>query len=412
MKYILGIIIILISGNLNAQWVTQTSGTTSTIRDISFVNSNTGFFCGDGVIGKTTNAGQNWVLLNHPATNKLLWSINPINENLIYCVGWFETILKSTNGGSNWIEIRNGPVSQGHSYFCSYFINSETGWIAGSGQKVLKTTNGGSTLDSIYLFTGFTQDIYFKNSSEGILCGEGGEVLKSTNGGLNWYSPNINLNGILYNFNQLAIVNNQTAWLIGNANPVYRSTDFGENWDSIGYVTGSDEIYSCFFRNDTLGWAGGTFGRLFKSTDGGVNWKQENTVFFNAFYRDILFLNDTVGWICGGGGRIQYTTSGGEMLTSISNISNILPEGFKLKQNYPNPFNPTTIIKFAIPKSSFVKLIVYDVLGREASKLVNENLNAGSYEYEFDGTGLNSGVYFYMLEAGLFRETRRMVLVK
>lgn len=98
--------------------------------------------------------------------------------------------------------------------------------------------------------------------------------------------------------------------------------------------------------------------------------------------------------------------------TGINQISSNLPDEYSLFQNYPNPFNPSTKIKFDITNASFVKLTVYDILGREAAQLVNQNLGAGSYEYEFDGTGLNSGVYFYKLEAGELTETKRMVLLK
>ncbi len=102
---------------------------------------------------------------------------------------------------------------------------------------------------------------------------------------------------------------------------------------------------------------------------------------------------------------------------------------FNLEQNYPNPFNPTTTIRFTIPTSPlnpspyqgegqrerFISLKVYDVLGNEIATLVNEESatgGAGSYEVEFDGSELTSGVYFYQLQAGSFVETKKMVLIK
>ncbi|MEO8513773.1 MAG: T9SS type A sorting domain-containing protein, partial [Ignavibacteria bacterium] len=92
--------------------------------------------------------------------------------------------------------------------------------------------------------------------------------------------------------------------------------------------------------------------------------------------------------------------------------SNEAPNQFSLSQNYPNPFNPTTNIKFAIPNSEFVKLIVYDIPGREVEMLVNENLNAGTYNADWNAASFSSGVYFYKLHAGEFTETKKMVLVK
>jgi hypothetical protein len=95
------------------------------------------------------------------------------------------------------------------------------------------------------------------------------------------------------------------------------------------------------------------------------------------------------------------------------------PEEFYLSQNYPNPFNPTTKIKFSISQSplSFgegqgVRLVVYDVLGNEVATLVNEEKPAGSYEIEFNASGLSSGVYFYKLIAGNFIQMKKMILIR
>ena len=91
---------------------------------------------------------------------------------------------------------------------------------------------------------------------------------------------------------------------------------------------------------------------------------------------------------------------------------NEIPQEYQLQQNFPNPFNPSTTIQFSIPNSEFVTLKVFNSLGQEVSRLVNTNLTAGTYDFSFDATGLTSGIYFYELSAGDFRETKRMLLVK
>ncbi len=85
---------------------------------------------------------------------------------------------------------------------------------------------------------------------------------------------------------------------------------------------------------------------------------------------------------------------------------------YRLEQNYPNPFNPTATIKYQIPELNFVTLKIFDVLGSEIITLVKKEKPAGSYEIEFDGTGLPSGIYYYQLQAGSFVETKKMVLMK
>ncbi len=96
----------------------------------------------------------------------------------------------------------------------------------------------------------------------------------------------------------------------------------------------------------------------------------------------------------------------------ISRISGEVPSKFNLTQNYPNPFNPSTKIKFSVPNSGLVSLKVYDVSGREVVNLINENLAVGTYEFAFNASKLNSGVYFYKLSSGSFSETKKMMLVK
>jgi cyclomaltodextrinase / maltogenic alpha-amylase / neopullulanase len=89
-----------------------------------------------------------------------------------------------------------------------------------------------------------------------------------------------------------------------------------------------------------------------------------------------------------------------------------VPAELSLAQNYPNPFNPTTGVRFQVAGVSDVKLVVYDILGREIAVLVNERKTPGSYEVTFDGRGLASGVYIYRLTAGTFVQTRKMLLLK
>ncbi len=89
-----------------------------------------------------------------------------------------------------------------------------------------------------------------------------------------------------------------------------------------------------------------------------------------------------------------------------------IPNTFRLYQNYPNPFNPVTKIKYGLPKNGFVKLIVYDELGKEVDVLQDGYQQANTYEAVFDATNLPSGVYYYKLESDGFSETKKMVIVK
>ncbi len=100
---------------------------------------------------------------------------------------------------------------------------------------------------------------------------------------------------------------------------------------------------------------------------------------------------------------------------SIVKYKNEIVQDYNLKQNYPNPFNPATIIEFSIPESETVSLVVYDILGNEITKLIdNQSLKAGYYTVDFNATrfNLSSGMYFYTLITERYRDSKKMVLTK
>jgi hypothetical protein len=91
---------------------------------------------------------------------------------------------------------------------------------------------------------------------------------------------------------------------------------------------------------------------------------------------------------------------------------NGIPEKYNLSQNYPNPFNPTTLLRFSLPNSSFVKLKVYNLLGEEVKTLLNEYKAKGFHNITFDASGLPSGIYIYRLITGEYTSSKKMILEK
>jgi hypothetical protein len=127
-----------------------------------------------------------------------------------------------------------------------------------------------------------------------------------------------------------------------------------------------------------------------------------------------FYLNDKVYFIIGRQGenpwswifKIEIDSS----FTNVENIRNV--SNFNLYQNYPNPFNPSTTIEFDIPERTNVKLVVYDILGREVETLIDKELEPGKYKLNFTSTNLPSGVYFYTLRTPKFTKTNKMLLIK
>jgi len=115
----------------------------------------------------------------------------------------------------------------------------------------------------------------------------------------------------------------------------------------------------------------------------------------------------------GSGTMYDYATVKFSQVIGLKILSNEIPKEFKLSQNYPNPFNPITNIKFQMHGVAFAKLIVFDVLGSEVATLVNEELQTGTYEIDFDGSNYASGIYFYKLMVdGSLIDSKKMILIK
>ncbi|MBN8570239.1 MAG: LruC domain-containing protein [Ignavibacteria bacterium] len=130
-----------------------------------------------------------------------------------------------------------------------------------------------------------------------------------------------------------------------------------------------------------------------------------------AFSLPNTSVNSQVWW--GSFGNDLGNTRVGDSLTSVGVINNnTIADKYSLGQNYPNPFNPSTKISFSIPKNEFVSIKIFDIAGKEIAQLVNNEMNAGTYEYTFNGSSLASGIYFYQIKTAGFTDTKRMTLIK
>jgi hypothetical protein len=111
-----------------------------------------------------------------------------------------------------------------------------------------------------------------------------------------------------------------------------------------------------------------------------------------------------------GDGKIAWYEN--MMINSVDDHIDYFADNYKLYDNYPNPFNHSTLIEFSLPKPEFVELKVYNILGKEVATLVSKKLNQGNHIYTFDGKNLASGIYYYMIKAGEFQQSKKMLLIK
>jgi len=396
----------------NAQWYQQNSGTNQNLYDVKFINKNTGWALGDaGIVLKTTNGGINWINIPNPSiiAGGILSTVFPVDSNFVYVVGGHEVILKTTNGGNNWITIRNGPYGTGTGFESAYFLNKDTGWFCGS-YRVLRTTNGGMTFDSAGIFWGSLHDIYFKDFNTGVICGDG-IVFKTTDGGLNWFNSNVPTNGHYPMFRRFGYAEKKYLWVAGyNASVFFRSTDFASTWSKVDSTRGG---FGIFFLNKDTGFVGSGLNQLLKTTNGGYNWKRERTdTNVLAFISAICFASDSLGWYVGAVGKIYYTSTGGLPLVINSINSGKIPKNYELYQNYPNPFNTQTNIEFDITESGIYKLDVFDLLGRKIKEIFNKDFKPGRYRIKYDAENLTSGTYFYRLQSKKMSRTKSFLFIK
>lgn len=406
-----------------------------------------------------------------------IFSLSAVNDNIVWASTSFANVLRTTDGGLLWENVgANVPEPNGFQP-CIFAIDASTAiFSCYDGYPVIsayvyKTTNGGANWSLVFTQgdNAYISAIWIKNNNEGFMVGwpVGGRwsLWRTTNAGNNWDSSGLYIpetdpaawsyeNGLFYSGNQV--------WFGARNKGIYYSSDNGASW-VLQALTWTGYAYpsAIWFENQTHGYSSADR-NIIRTETSGTNWTITpnssgteiikgitgvgNTWWYVRFLSNKIFYTSDDGdtWI------VQYTApsssgynhitkgrNGGSRLwaaridggisvyngpTAIRNVTTY-PVDYKLFQNYPNPFNPVTKIKFDTPSQpspkgseSVVRLVIYDILGREVDVLVNESasggLKPGTYEIQWDASNYPSGVYFYKLSAGEFSETKKMVLIK
>ena len=175
--------------------------------------------------------------------------------------------------------------------------------------------------------------------------------------------------------------------------------------------SGFSPIDTCIITGENSSYYGNQEGCIPLQNSNGCYSPASGKIMSYCHFCNTTYLTNGFGQLSGDTVRLRFAQAQG-CLIGIQNISSEIPSDYSLKQNYPNPFNPTTNIEFDLKKASFLKLVVYDVTGKIVETLVNERLEAGTYQVSFDASKFNSGVYFYKLTTGDFSEVKKMVFIK
>lgn len=347
---------------------------------------------------------------------------------------------KSTDGGANFTKSMNGiPVGPGifdgttdRTLFITPFIMdpNNPNILIGGTFRVWKTTDQaaswnpvsgdltgdgtgteGASISALAIAKGNSDVIYVATTS--------GKVQVTTDGGTNW---TLRESGLPQAYaTRIAIEPNDpaTAYVsfsgFSDGNKVFKTTNYGATWTNISGNLPNIPVNSLLVvptRNDAI-FAGTDLG-VFTTTDGGTTWFRDglslpNVAVFDMDYRasdDRIFAHTH--------GRGVYSSPAGP--TSVKETASN-PGTFTLMQNYPNPFNPSTKVRFTLPTSGEVNIKVYDAQGKEVAVLLDQSMNPGTFEVEWNGTDrpgnkLSSGIYFCRLTSGTTQKTIKMILNK
>ena len=404
MKKLFTILVLLVAMNANGQWIQTTDiyGGTVYALAASGVNLFAGTM-GNGV-HLSTNNGNNWAAVNNGLGSTFIRCLIFSGGNLFAgCSG----VYLSTNNGTNWTAVNNGLTSTAISSLASSGINL----FAGTNIGVFLSTNNGANWTILNNGIPVREIVSLAVSGANVFAGTSDDgVYYSSNSGASWTLASNGL-GMAIVINALAI-SGTNIFAGENGEGVFLSTNNGANWTAVNSGLTNKNVKALIVSGTNLFAA--TFGGIFLSTNNGTNWIAKNQgispmqVFFCFALKDNYIFTGA-----------QYGSIWRRLISEIIGISNIsteIPLAYSLSQNYPNPFNPTTKIKFdvAIVKqaSLLVTLKVYDITGSEVQTLVNERLQPGTYEATFNGSALNSGVYFYRMETSSFVETKKMLFLK
>jgi len=397
--------------DVNCQWEQMSSGIGAGKSIQCMVLDGNSILAGtsDAGIFKSTNNGLSWNSINNGLTVLNVKKIY-ISGNIIYAGVYSGGVFRSTDNGNNWIQVNSGIENRTVEALISFGGYLFAGTSSGGG--VFISTNNGNNWTPVNSGISYMSIYALESNGSFIFAAAANGVYRSSNFGTNWTQV---VNGFSYYLGVNFFYKENFNIYAGKNDGLYSTSNNGDNWVNLGLT---NQCVSAFIKYNNIFFAGLTSGTgtsgVVLSTNNGANWITKNQGFtvtypFPPDVKSILISGNFI--YAGTEGQSIWRRSLID-ITDIKNINSSLPEKYSLLQNYPNPFNPSTNIRYQITNNKFVKITVYDLLGKEIETLVNEKQSPGTYEVTFDGSNYPSGVYFYKLSSGDFSETKKMVLIK
>lgn len=424
MRNILLLLIVIFSiSSATAQWQpcagTEGNYITKIVKagNVLFAGTQNNIF--HGKILKSTDNGISWDSVNTGFSFSSVFDMAALGNTV--CAGTYESgLVWSTNAGVSWqVNSINGNNGNG------VFKTAVSGNIilaynntvpSGTGQVFFYSSNNGSVWNPVIPVPSLVP-ITFVNYDSVLISGHKYGVAFSSNNGLTWSIPaNSGLpsfpDGRKELYSVLKLGGMLYAGCIGG---FAYSTNMGVNWSAVNLgfpsfagffdlISYNNSIYGAVYNPANQSQSG-----IWRSDNAGLNWVQLNSGLPSAHSVNSLLISG--GYLFAGLAQNGVYRIPLSQITSVKGESS-KPEEYSLSQNYPNPYNSSTVIEFSLLRKGNITLVVYDLSGREAFKLINGEMPAGRHEYRFNGSSLSSGVYFYKLSADNYSQIRKMILLK
>jgi photosystem II stability/assembly factor-like uncharacterized protein len=418
-----------------SMWQPQAIAPSLSFRSVKAVDRNTAWLVGGdstSVVYRTVNGGTTWKNVTGVLNAGRLVCVDALDELHAWCGSQSGAIVATTDGGISWLTQHYGGRQA--SAICGIrFIDLHNGFALGNPLSaestfvVLRSTDGGSSWQHVPTEpVGTFKEISSANAfgwnsaTHGWFGTNLSRVWETGDGGLTWDARPTGLwvdtpeRGRVF-----AVDFSDTLYGLAYHPSSYlaRTTDGGSSWEWMHNYLGSSQSESeiALVPNSSFVWAA-TGQSVFLSTNKGRTWLSQSIYPIKGQIRHVSASSAVMernlictGWIVTDSGEVfrsEYSTTG--VLESSTEVSS----SYDLLENFPNPFNPTTTITCQSLVGGNLRLVVYDLLGREVATLMDGRKVPGRYTVTFDGRGLSSGTYFYRFFAGPVVLCRRMVLLK
>ena len=407
--------------NSFAQWLPQTSGIVTDLKDIFFTNSDSGWAVGnEGVILHTDDGGDTWIE-QISGSDFDLESVHFINPDTGWIAGggggWPEPgiILRTIDGGVNWQEVYYDSLFYLNDV---YFSDQLNGWAIGEWHwmmliqsNILRTIDGGQNWEEqVVLPWHRLKDVQFVDSLNGWTVGgffgSNGypycSIFHTQNGGITWEAQIDSLNNDpLFS---VCFTDMEHGWVAGGnrmapSSCIRRTTNGGNIWELQNSPTNRVLTSICF--TDYLnGWAVGGYTSygwfpdtsiIINTLNGGITWEYQSSASYQVL-NGVYFTDPENGWIVGDSGTILHTDNGG--LTEVKrHQSTNCPASLQILY-YPNPFSDELTFTWNLHESEYKKIDIYNSSGEKIDELFLNLLSAGEQIYYWKPNDLPPGIYF------------------